>query len=291
MNEGSIGLKHVLTLALLSLIWGTSFILVKRGLIAYTPLDLAALRVGIAGVCFFPFFISHLRKKQIKSLWKYLVVGLTGTAIPAFCFAVAQTEISSSVAGIMNALTPIFTILIGIAFYKMTVHVSQLLGVMLGLGGAIALILLGKDSTTSENMWFAGFIAISSILYAINLNFVKTHFQNEDSIRLSAVSFVLVALPCLLYIVVSDIPTIALTSEGLEALGYIALLSVMSTMLALIIFYKLVQNTNPIFASSISYMVPVVALLWGIFDGEYIGLGHYLSLALILLAVYLIRIK
>ncbi len=289
MGDSNIGLKQILTLVLLSLIWGTSFILVKRGLLAYSPLELAALRVSIAGLFFLPFFIFHVKKERVKSCWKYLIVGLTGTAIPAFCFALAQTQISSSVAGIMNALTPIFTILIGITFYKMKVGGNQIIGVALGLCGAIALILQGKDSSQSNNMWFAGFVAISSILYAMNLNFVKKHFQNENSIRLSAVSFVLVSIPCLAYVGWSDIPSIMNTDAGIKALGYVAILSIMSTMVALIIFYKLVQTTNPVFASSVSYVVPIVALLWGVWDGEFIGLGHYISLGLILLAVYLIR--
>ena len=289
-TQNKIGVKQILTLVLLSLIWGTSFILVKRGLEAYNPLQLASLRICIAGIGFLPFFIFHIRKEKISNTWKYIAVGLTGTAIPAFCFAIAQTKISSSAAGIMNALTPIFTIIIGVLFYQMRVIMLQLLGVIMGLGGAIVLILLGSHyDSSSANMWFAGFVALSSILYAINLNFVKTHFQNENSIRLSAYSFVLVAIPCLIYVVLSDIPSIIKTPEGLTALGYVALLSIFSTMLALIIFYRLVQTTNAVFSSSVSYLVPVVALLWGVVDGEYIGFGHYLSLVLILFAVFLIR--
>ncbi len=262
----------------------------KRGLIAFSALQMACLRICIAGVCFIPFFIYHIRKEKITSVWKYILVGLTGTAIPAFMFAIAQTQISSSTAGIMNTLTPIFTILVGIVFYKMMVNKYQILGVIFGFGGAIALILLGKDDDgTSGNMWYAGFIVIASVLYGINLNFVKTHFQKENSVRLSSFSFVLVTIPCLFYVFSSDIPKIIITPEGMTAFYYVALLSIISTMIALIIFYKLVQDTNPVFASSVSYLVPIVALLWGIVDNEFIGMGHYVSLALIMLGIYMIR--
>jgi len=288
-NSGSIGIKHILILVLLSIIWGTSFILVKRGLLAFSPVQLASLRIVIAGLGFLPAFIYYVQKERIRDVWKYILVGMTGTAIPAFFFALAQTEISSSIAGIMNSLTPIFTIIIGLLFYSMSVRKSQSIGVAIGLIGAVILIILGQEKGATNNMWYAGFVAVCSILYALNLNFVKKHFQNESSIRLSAISFVIVAIPTLIYILFSDIPNILLTPQGLSALWYVIALAIMSTMIALIIFYKLVQETNPIFAASVSYIVPIVALMWGYIDGEFIGLGHLLSLVMIIFGVYLIR--
>ena len=288
-HDGAIGIKHILTLVFLSLIWGTSFVLVKKGLIAYSPVELASLRVALAGVGFLPFFIFFVIKERIQDIWKYILVGLTGTAVPAFFFALAQTEISSSVAGILNSLTPICTIIVGISFYSMVVQKSQVIGVILGLFGAVSLILLGQEQGATNNMWYSLFVLVCSVLYALNLNFVKKHFQTENSIRLSAISFVLVSIPAFIYIAFSDIPNILRTPEGMKALWYITYLAFLSTMLALIIFYKLVQQTNPVFAASVSYIIPIIALGWGFLDNEYIGLGHFLSLGLIVFGVYLIR--
>ena len=288
-GQQSIGIKHVLTLVFLSLIWGTSFILIKKGLVAYNPVQLASLRVSIAGLGFTPVFLYHLKSIKTENIWKYIVVGITGNVVPVIFFALAQTRISSSVAGIANSMTPIFTILIGVLFYQMVVKKTQIIGVFLGFIGVLALILFGKDNASSNNMWYAGFIIGSCVLYAINLNFVKKHFQTENSLKLTAVSFFFMTIPLSVYILSSDIPNIVQTEEGLQAFYYIALLSFMSTMLALIVFYRIVQQTNAVFASSVSYLVPIVAMIWGFVDGEYLGFGHFLSLGLILVGVYMIR--
>jgi len=288
-DDQQISLKHITTLAFLSIIWGTSFILIKRGLVGYSPVQLASLRVSVAGIGFAPLAIYYLKNIPLNKIWMYCIVGLTGNVIPVFFFALGQTQISSSVAGIVNSMTPIFTIVIGILFYKMVVNKGQVTGVILGFLGGLSLILLGQQSKVESNMWYAGFIVIACVLYALNLNLVKTYFQEVSSIKLTAVSFFLCTIPLIIYILLSDIPQIIQTDIGFKAFSFIALLSIMSTMLALIIFYKLVQQTNAVFASSVAYIIPIVALLWGFIDGEVLGISHVVSMVLILIGVYLIR--
>ncbi|MHA7844615.1 MAG: DMT family transporter [Winogradskyella sp.] len=284
-----IKIGHVISLIFLSVIWGSSYILMKKGLLSYTPLEMTILRILIAGVCFIPLTLRYLIKERLDSFWKYLTVGMTGIAIPSFLFALAETQISSSIAGVLNSLTPIFTLIIGMIFFKVRGQRKQIIGIFLGFLGVIAIIILGQENNANNSMRYSGFVIICSILYAFNINFIKHFFQNENSLRLTAVSFSIVFLPALIYFLFSEIPMIMKTSLGLESLGYIFLLSMFSTMLALIIFYRLVQETNPVFASSNSYIVPVIALLWGYLVDEFIGFGHYLSLGVIVGGVYLIQ--
>ncbi|MEM9932140.1 MAG: EamA family transporter [Bacteroidota bacterium] len=287
--EKKVKIRHFLILILLSSIWGTSFILIKKGLLAYSPLQVASLRIAIAGVGFIPLVITYLSKLSRKDMLMYFQVGLTGNAIPVFFFALAQTQVSSSVAGIVNSIAPIFTMLIGFFFFQIKVSKAQILGIAVGFIGVLLLILLGEDQRASSNHWYAGFIIIATFSYAFNMNYVKKHFQHVNSIKLTAISFFLCTVPLIGYILLSEIPTIIQTEEGLIAFGYLTLLSFMSTMLALILFYKLIQETSAVFGSAVAYLMPIVALIWGFVDGEYLGIYHFLSLLLILVGVYLIK--
>ena len=287
--EKKVKIRHFLILLMLSAIWGTSFILIKKGLVAFNPVQVASLRVAIAGVGFIPLILTYLKSLKKEDLPKYFLVGLTGNLIPVFFFALAQTQVSSSVTGIVNSVAPIFTMLIGFFFFQIIVTRSQILGITIGFIGVLLLILLGEEKQTDSNMWYAGFIVLATISYAFNMNYVKKHFQHENSIKLTAVSFFLCTIPLIGYILFSEIPAIVQTEEGLLAFGYLTILSFVSTMLALTIFYKLIQETGAVFGSAVAYLMPIVAMIWGFVDGEYLGIFHFVSLLLILVGVYLIR--
>lgn len=290
MQEKPIELKSFFILLALSLVWGSSFILIKKALIAFDPIELACMRIAISALAFTPFIL--LRSKRIPwKDWKlFLAVGLTGSGIPAFMYFIAQTNINSTVSGLLNSLTPIWTLIIGILIFKNKMDTSKIIGVLIGFMGAAMLILFGESEGANTNLWFGLFVVLGTLCYGMSGNLVKHYFQNVDSMVISATSFFLIGLPAIGYLLYSgSLTNIEWTPEQTYSLGAILILSLVGTVLATIIFYKLIQDTNAVFGSSVAYLMPLVAMLWGFFDGEPIGLVLILSMVLILTGVYLIK--
>jgi drug/metabolite transporter (DMT)-like permease len=289
-EDQSVTWKSWLVLIVLSLIWGSSYILIKKSLAVYDSTQVACLRLAISAIAFVPVVIVRWKKVD-WSRWKaLLVVGLTGTGIPAFMFSIAQTEISSSIAGVLNSLTPLFTLVLGILLFGRNAAWAKTLGVLIGLVGAAMLIMFGKEAGIQGNPWYGLFVIVGCICYAISSNTVGSYLQDMSSLTLSAAAFSMVGLPALFYLLYTDFTHILTTQEGaVLALGYVTILAVFGTVLASIIFFQLVQWTTPVFASMISYLVPAVALSWGAVDGEAITWVHFMGLGLILSGVYLVK--
>lgn len=283
-------LKSWLTLALLTLIWGSSYILIKWGLEAFEPFQVASLRIGIAAVAFFPFFL--LKRKEVQSKdWKYLaVVGLVGTGIPSFLFPIAQTEISSSLAGVLSTLTPIFTLILGVLFFATKVAGRNVLGVIIGLAGAIGLMIFGKSAFGDGNNWYGLLIVLGCFCYGISVNTVKAGLQNLNPITLSSAAFAMLLPLAIFGFWWTDVPgTMQTHPQAWESLGYIAGLSLAGTFFASVLFFWLVQLTSAVFASTVAYLMPIVALMLGFLDGEMITPWHFAGMGLILVGVYLAK--
>jgi drug/metabolite transporter (DMT)-like permease len=277
-------------LVTLSLIWGSSYILIKKGLVVYSSTEVACLRLAISALCFLPFLLYQFRKVD-WSRWPFLViVGLTGTAIPAFMFAIAQTEISSSMAGVLNSLVPLFTLVLGVLLFGAKARWLKLLGVLVGLAGAATLILFSREAGMEGNPWYGLLVIVGCICYAINSNTIAKYLKEMKSLIISATSFTIVGIPAFAYLFQTDVLSkLESTAGAWEALGYVALLSIMGTVLASLIFFQLIKRTTPVFASMISYLVPMVAVSWGFLDGEVISVIHFLGMGLILSGVYLVK--
>lgn len=286
-------LKSWITLVILSIIWGTSFILIKKALISFSPMQVALLRVTISGLAFMPIFVIRFRKIDWSQWWFYLIIAVTGSGLPAFLYATAQTQISSAMSGILNSLSPIFAVVIGIQFFSKKITRRQTAGIILGFAGASALILLGsKGMALGGQLLYASLIVIGAICYAANINLVKEFFQDTKPLNLNSAAFVLLGLPMFIFLPFSGVADVILYEPGAwKALVAVSLLAIVSTVICLIFFYKLVQETDAVFASSVAYLIPIVALIWGYVDGEYIGVWHLLSMAIIIVGVYLIREK
>lgn len=277
-------------LFLLSLIWGSSYILIKKGLIAFSADQVGALRMGVSALAFLPLLAYHFRRMD-WSKWPYLlVVGFAGSAVPAFLFAIAQTKISSSLAGILSSLTPLFTLVLGILLFQKSAGWSKVLGIFVGLFGAAVLISGGTGMGISGNGWYALLVLLACACYALSANTVGSFLQNMNPVAISAASFSIAGLPALLYLLTTDFWSVVTNDpHGLLSLGAITVLALLSTVWASVLFFRLIQWTNAVFASMISYMTPVVALAWGVFDGEPVALLHIFGLALILSGVYLVK--
>ncbi|MBU2938990.1 EamA family transporter [Lacinutrix sp. C3R15] len=281
--------KKWIYLIVLSLIWGTSFILIKKALIGLNPYQLGALRTIITGL--FLFIAGYKTVKTIqKEAWKWIAVsGFFGSFIPAFFFAIAETEIDSAVVSVLNSLVPLNTILIGLAVFKITSTRKQVFGVMVGFVGTAILILKGAALNPEQNYWYAGFIIASTIMYAINVNIIKKHLQDIRPLAIATGNYVVIFIPAVLVLLFTGFFTKETFNK--PALGasimYVVILSFFGTALAKVFFNKLVQISTPVFASSVTYVMPIVALGWGILDGEDFSLLQAFASGIILIGVYL----
>lgn len=279
-----------LLLIILALIWGSSFILMKKGLIAYDSNQVGALRILIAFLSLLPFAITHL-KKEYLSKWKYfLAVGLFGNFIPAFLFTLAETRISSSLAGLLNSLTPIFTLLIGLLVFGIAVRKNQVIGIILGFIGA-AILILGPGLTgIARDSYYGLLVVIATICYGISVNVIRKHLGGVPSVATTFWAFLLVGPFAGVYLITTDFTDrLATHPFALSSLGYTAILGVVGTAGAVILFNVLIKKTNAIFASSVTYLIPIVALGWGVSDGESIGFVHFTAILVILTGIFLIN--
>jgi|TARA_B110000967_G_scaffold78821_1_gene81455 drug/metabolite transporter (DMT)-like permease len=280
-------------LFLLALTWGSSFILIKKGLLGLSPLQLGSLRTVISSL--FIFIIGYKSLKTIQNhQWKWIVItGFLGTFFPSFLFAFAETEVDSGVVSILNSLVPLNTILIGLAVFKITSTKTQVFGVILGFIGASMLIFNSMELHPDQNYLYAGFVVLATVMYASSVNIIKYYLQDVKPIAIATGNFVAIVIPAVLVLSFSNF----FTAETFQndtiymSIGCVAILSLFGTVMAKIIFNTLIQLSSPVFASSVAYLMPLVALLWGLLDGEVFGLNQGLASLLILLGVYLVNKK
>ncbi len=280
-------------LIILSLIWGSSFILIKKALIVYSPMEVGALRIVTAGLFLLPIAVQRLAKLSRRNWRILLLAGFVGSFGPAFLFALAQTHLQSGLTGSLNALTPLFTILIGSWFFGTVVTRRNAIGIALGFFGTVLLIFAGSGGSISDVNFYAFFVVLATIMYAANLNIIKAYLGELKPLTITSVSLLMV-LPLALVILASmtDFSAKIIYEKGAwEALGYVSLLGVLGTAIALVIFNKTVQISTPLFTSSVTYIIPVIALVWGLIDGESLVTTHYISMALIIAGVYIANRK
>lgn len=280
-------------LLLLSLIWGTSFILIKKSLLGLTAYQLGALRVIITGL-----FLLAIGYKRIKTInkkdWKWVTIsGFIASFFPAFFFAIAETEIDSAIASILNSLVPLNTLLMGFAIFKIGTSKRQMLGVIIGFIGTAILILKGAELNPNQNYLYAGFVIASTLMYAINVNIIKRYLQDVKPLTIAVGNFVPIIVPAFIVLLFTGFfKEETLDREHfLKSLFYVSILSLLGTALAKVLFNKLVQISTPVFASSVTYIMPVVALGWGVLDGEGFSVLQGFATLIILIGVYLANKK
>ncbi|MCB9174140.1 MAG: DMT family transporter [Flavobacteriales bacterium] len=283
-------LWQIIALLLLAFVWGSSFILMKRGLVAYSHNEVATLRMVIAFLCFLPFILSNIKKVDRK-YWKHLViVGLFGNGIPAFLFTKAETGLSSSLTGMLNSLVPLFTIILGVLIYKVPTNKLKFIGVFIGLCGAAMLI--GGNGLDIENSKtsYSIYVIMATLCYAISVNSIKKYLQDVNSIVVSSFAFLFIGPPLLVYLFTTDFVYTTINNPvAPTALMFIVILSVFGTALSLIIFNMLVKQTSALFASTVTYLIPIFAIMWGIIDGEVINLIQILGIVVILIGIYFVN--
>ncbi len=279
------------TLILLALIWGSSFIFMKRGLESFTDAQVAAFRVFISFLFFLPLAYKrrkYLKKKNLKSL---LLVGFIGNGIPAFLFTKAQTQVSSSLAGMLNTLVPLFALIVGYIFYKVQVKKLNVLGVFIGLIGAVGLIVMSSEGVFSASAYYSLYIVLATICYSISVNEIKEKLAELDGVSIMSFAFMFIGPWAGIYLLFSDYTYTLSTPDYIHNFTYVFFLALLSSVIANIIFNYLIKHTTALFATSVTYLIPAVAILLGALDGESIRFGQLLFIVVILAGVSLVNKK
>ena len=279
-------LKWVL-LSILSLIWGSSFILIKKGLIGLSPIQLGSLRILFAG-----FFLILVGFKSLSKIsfqqWKFIALtAFFGTFIPAYLFAIAQTEIDSSVSSILNSLTPLNTLVLGSLAFGLHFRRNQIIGVIIGLIGSALLILNGAMNHPEQNYYYALLVIIASVCYATNVNLVKKHLSGMAPLSITTGNFLVLLLPAALILYFTDFLNVVSIPQVQHSMLFIVVLGVIGTGIANIIFFKLIQLSSPVFATSVTYLIPIVAFFWGLLDNEMLTPIQFVGAFIVLIGVYL----
>ena len=286
-----IELKYWLILGVLALTWGSSFILIKQGLVSYSPYQVGALRLTIAGGVLAIWGIPSLFKIPKNKLKYVALAGFCGNFIPMFLFPIAQTHVSSSMAGILDSLVPLFILLFGALFFSRKGTKNQIIGAVIGFFGAV--LLIGGDGFSGENSLFhCSLIILATALYGLNSLILTEYLNDVPSFQLSSALFTIWLLPSIVILIFSGFfETFEGTTQQLHSLGYVAILGLLGTALAMILFYRLIQATGSMFASMVTYLMPIISVFWGFLVGEKITWIHLFGFAMILSGVYLTQKK
>ena len=270
---------------LLALIWGSSFILIKKGADHLTGIQIGALRIFSAGIVFLPFGMFHIKKLPKEKIPLVLLTGLLGNLFPAFLFAIAiEKKIESSLAGILNSLTPLFVIVIGVFFFRLKVRSKKIAGVIIGFVGLLILSLT-KGPVTASDIGFTLLILLATVMYGINVNVVGTYLKGLDPIKMSTVSVGFLAIPTA--VILWFHPVSFSSSQVRESILSIIALGLLGSAAATAIFYALIKKAGGLFASLVTYAIPIVAIFWGILYGENVGIVQIGCLGIILAGVYI----
>lgn len=274
-------------LIVLSLIWGSSFILIKKGLVGLSPFQLGSLRIIFAAT--FLLIIGFKSLTKIKQhQWKFIVLtAFMGTFFPAYLFSIAQKHIDSSINAILNSLTPLGTLVIGALIFGLSFQRRQFFGVIIGLCGSALLILNGAANHPGQNYWFAILSIIAAMCYAVNVNLIKKYLSDLSPLSITAGNFAVLLLPAIIILSSTDFFDIVHLPEVKTSMLFVGILAIMGTCVANVLYFRLIQISSPIFASSVTYMLPLVACFWGILDGESLTLVQGFGALVVLLGVYL----
>jgi drug/metabolite transporter (DMT)-like permease len=278
-----------LMLFVLAWVWGSSFILMKKGLVVYSSTQVAAMRLCFAGGSLLPLALPRLRQVRTRDFRYLLLVALIGNGLPAFLFTWAQTHLSSSLTGALNSLVPLFALLIGVLVFRQRPVRQQQAGVGLGLAGAILLVVWGSGRFLEGENVYGLLVVLATLCYATSATLVKQCLGNYPSLTITSVSLGSLVLPALLYLAWVEPLAVPSTAAQWTGLGAVFTLGFVGSALALLIFYHLIGMTSALFATSVTYLMPVVALFWGWLDGEQLAPAQLAGMGAVLLGVYLIN--
>jgi len=282
-------LMNLAIFSILSIIWGSSFVLMKEGLTALSAYQVASLRMLSSGLVLLPFAVSAFKKIPSQKMGIVFLSGFIGNFIPAYLFCIAETNIDSSLAGILNSLTPLFTILVGLFLFKTPANFQKILGVIIGFVGLCLLFAAGKN-ISFQNLSFASLVLVATFFYGLNVNLVGKYLKNIRAIDIVSVAFAFLIIPSTLILYLTgyfSMPFHEIAFQKATIAGIV--LGVVGTSIASILFYILIKRSSIVFASMVTYGIPIIAVAWGVYFGESISILQIGSLLIILAGVYIVN--
>jgi drug/metabolite transporter (DMT)-like permease len=280
-----------LAILFLSVVWGASFILMKRGLDAFDYVQVGAIRIFFSFVILLPIAIKNLRLLTKKNIGILFALGMIGNFIPALLFTFSQTHIASSLAGVLNGIAPFFVLIIGVIFFRNRPSVWQYIGIFVGFLGAFWLMTNGNLASLGSINVYVWLIVLATAMYGFSSNLIKYKLQDLNGIQITSLAFFFLGPFAGLMLGFTDLKAPTLSPDFWYSLGAIFVLALFGSVLSLFVYYNLIQRAGPVFASSATYVVPFFALLWGVLDNELISSLHVYSLLIILLGVYLSSLR
>ncbi len=275
----------------LSIIWGSSFILMKEGMDVLTPYHVASIRILSAGLVLIPFAWKAFKQIPTNKMGYVILSGLLGSFFPAYLFCIAETRIDSSLAGILNALTPFFVIMVGMVFYQLKALPIKIIGMLVGFAG-LCLLFATSNNISFQNLSYASLILLATLLYGINVNLVSSRLQGVGSLNIASIAFVILVIPCIIILYFTGYFQLSFSNTRFWTSTLASfVLGVMGTAVASILFYILLKRAGTIFASMVTYGIPFIAVFWGVLYGESITLIQTGCLVIILGGVYLVNKK
>lgn len=265
--------------------------LMKEGMVVLSPYQVATIRILSAGLVLVPFAWKAYKEIPRNKMGYVILSGILGSFFPAYLFCIAETRIDSSLAGILNALTPFFVILVGMAFYQLKALPIKIVGMLIGFTG-LCLLFISSRNISFQNLPYASLILLATLLYGINVNLVGSRLQGVGSLNIASIAFVILIIPCIVFLYYTGYFSLPFSSTRFwYSTAASFLLGVMGTAVASILFYVLLKRAGAIFASMVTYGIPFIAVLWGLVFGESITLIQVGCLGIILGGVYLVNKK
>lgn len=279
-------------LLIIALTWGSSFILIKKSLLVFSPYEIGAFRVAVSGLILGYIGFPTLRKMEKKTLFWVALTDFFGNFLPMYLFPIAQTRVSSSMAGILDSLVPVFVLILGFFLFGIKSKWLQVFGALIGFAGAAMLMYISETTSEESKIGYALLVVLATACYAVAGLIIKEKLQHVPSVKLSGAVFSVWMIPSLIILIFSGFfNDFEANPQTWEALGYLSILTVVGTAIAMILYYKLIQKTSAVFASSVTYLLPLVAVVWGLLDGEKFSVWYVIGGLLILWGIYLIREK
>lgn len=280
----------IFLLIFLSFIWGSSFILIKKGLLAYSPIQVGTLRIVLASIVLLPIALKNINT-TFKQNWKKLMgLGLIANLIPAILFAIAETNLSSSLTGMLNSLTPVFTIIVGVMFFSTKLNLPIAIGLALGLTGSLILSIVNSDGSIGEFNIYALFVVVATILYGLSGNLIKQFVNKFEPITLVSLTMLMVSPLALIALFSTNFIEVSFNHpDAFISFTSIFILGSIGTAYALGLFNRLIHKTSAVFASSVTYLIPIAAVGWGILDNETLFPLHFIGIGIILIGIVLIN--
>jgi drug/metabolite transporter (DMT)-like permease len=281
--------KSWMYLIILAIIWGGSYILMKQGLRSFSFWQVSSIRLFSAFIFLLPFAIKNLSKLNKKTIVPIIIVAFIGNLIPSWLYPLGQTKIDSNIAGILNSLVPVFVLIIGILFFKKKTAWLQIAGVLIGLIGAAMLITKDNLFGFGQMNYYSLYIILATVLYSININQVNVFLKSLTGVEIASLAFLFIGPVSGSILLFSDY-TKASQSETLYFdLAYVITLGLFGSALAVSLVNHIITRAGAMFASSVTYIIPVFAIMWGLIDGESLNFVQIIATLIVLFSVYLVN--